>query len=84
MFRDHAAKIDAIIVALVVFVAAAGFAGGLLAHAPTFTNTRTHRLTVAEQYGAPSQSLPGAQVNQALTGMTCDVYVARKTVLCHP
>jgi hypothetical protein len=67
-------------IAVVVFVA--GFAANFEMRAHYSVTTRT--VKVERSWGEPSQSVPGGQVNQALTGLTCDVYGARKTVVCHP
>lgn len=75
---EHRSTVAALLIAAVGMAAA--FGGGLLAHAPTIT----HTVKVEKAWGKPSQSVDGAQVSQALAGLTCDVYQSRKTVVCHP
>jgi hypothetical protein len=73
-------KIEALALALVLVCMGAAYFGGTLAHAKTITRT----VKVEKTWGAPTQSVDGAQVSQALAGLTCDVFQSRKTVVCHP
>jgi hypothetical protein len=76
-------RFTAFTVALVALLVFAAFATGLQAHDRIITRTQTVKLTVQQQYGAPAQTIDGAQINQALTGFTCDVYRDGPTVICH-
>ena len=73
-------KVNTVGVVLVLVCMAAAFGGGLLAHAPTIS----HIVKVERSWGTPTQSVDGAQVSESLAGLRCDVYQARKTVVCHP
>lgn len=69
-----------------LFVAAAfaiGFATNLLYRSHTYTQVRVTHPSVTQTLGRPDQSVAGAQINQALTGLVCDVYQARRVIYCH-
>lgn len=76
------AEYGAVILALLAFPA--GFAANYGLRAHTYTRTRVTHLSVQQQYGKPSTSVDGAQVNSQLAGEVCDVYDAKRTVICHP
>jgi hypothetical protein len=67
-----------ILLALAVFTA--GYAANMFQREHVVTRT----VKVERSWGTPSQSVPGVQVNSALSGLVCDVYASRKTVVCHP
>lgn len=45
---------------------------------------RTHVVKVEKSWGTPDETIAGAQVNEALSALTCDVYGSKNTVVCHP
>ena len=72
-----------------LLVLASGVYTGLQLHAPTITRTRqvvhapSSGAALAAAWGKPDTQVDGAQVNPALKGTTCDVYQARKAILCY-
>lgn len=72
---------SALYVALAIAVFAAGFGAAMFG---VKTRSVTHIRKVEKQWGKPDASVDGGQINQGLAGLTCDVYKARRTVVCHP
>jgi hypothetical protein len=68
---------------LAAILAAVSFYGGRASGAVLVTHTRVQHTTLAQEYGKPSQSVDGAQINPNLTGFTCDVYQAKQAIICH-
>lgn len=69
-----------------IFVGVAFFAGlgaGFMGRAHTITHTHLVKQSVQAQYGKPSQSIDGAQLNASLKGLTCDVFQKAQVILCH-
>ena len=60
-----------------------GFATNLLYRSHTFTQVRVTHPSVSQLPGRPTTSVDGAQINQGLTGLTCDVYQTKRVVYCH-
>lgn len=77
------AKVGSVTWPLLIVGWAAAFLAGTMLHSHTFVRHTTTRLTVQQQYGQPTQSIPGANVNRALAGFTCDVYRTAQTLICH-
>jgi hypothetical protein len=73
---------------IILYLLMAAVAGGALftAGALGFSHNRTVTKTVhvEKNWGKPDVVVDGGQVNPQLAGATCDVYDARKTVVCHP
>jgi hypothetical protein len=71
-----------------VLVLGCGIYVGLQLHAPTITRTQqvVHApatgAALAAAWGTPDQSVAGAQISPSLKGLTCDVWQARKAILC--
>lgn len=63
---------------------AIGFVTSLLYRGHTIVRTHSVNVSIAQQYGKPSASVPGAQVNASFKGLTCLVYQSKKTVICAP
>ena len=60
-----------------------GFATNLLYREHVVTQVRVTHPSVSQLLGKPTQSVDGAQINQGLTGLTCDVYQTKRVVYCH-
>lgn len=69
--------------ALAVILTGVSFAGGRASHAVVVTHTRTVKLTLAQQYGKPDQSVAGKQISASLDGLTCDVFQTKQVIVCH-
>lgn len=78
------ARGEAFIWLFVILAFAAGFAANYERRAIVVTRHSVTRLSVEQQYGRPTQTVDGAQINQGLAGLTCAVYASRKTVICRP
>ena len=79
-------RTDAFMYLFVVFAFALGFATNLLYREHVVTQVRVTHPGVKQLLGHPVQSVAGAQINQALTGLTCDVYASGQTLralYCH-
>lgn len=68
--------------ALIALCLAVGYATRTFQTTRTIVQTKTHNVSVEEQFGKPQQSLDGTQVNPQLKGWVCDVYRAA-VILCH-
>lgn len=68
--------------ALVLVAFLLGFAGAFMFRAHNSVTVQVRK--VERSWGRADQSVDGAQINPALAGLTCYVYAARKTVVCHP
>jgi hypothetical protein len=75
-------RVDIITWCLVALAFTAGFGAGLFPRSRSVTHSRTVRESIQSQYGSPSSSVPGAKVSPALSGLTCDVYGSKRTVIC--
>lgn len=78
---EHRADVFAYLLAGVAF--AAGLGAGVLGRAHTITHTQVVKQTIAQEYGKPSQTVDGAQLNASLAGLTCDVYQTKQAIICH-
>ena len=67
----------------IVAAFAVGFATNMLYREHVVTQVRVTHPSVSQLLGRPDQSVAGAQINQALTGLMCDVYQAKRVIYCH-
>lgn len=76
-------RVEALIWILVGIAFLAGFVGGTLRKERVVTHTRVTHPSVSQQLGKPDQTVAGAQINQALSGLSCDVYQSKAVIYCH-
>lgn len=69
--------------ALGVILAGVSFAGGRASSAIVISHTKTVKVSLAQQYGKPDQTIDGKQINANLDGLKCDVFQAKQVIVCH-
>lgn len=84
-------RVDFVYLLLVVAAFGAGAAASLAMRAPTITRVQHVGATVkagspaevASAWGKPDATVPGAQVNSQLAGLTCYVWQSKRAILCY-
>lgn len=72
-----------IVCGLCVILAALFFQFGRLTRQTIVTKTRAVKVSIAQQFGKPSQVIEGSTLNAQLAGLTCDWYAPKATLVCH-